>query len=94
MLTKCLAQECASKEVRVNAVLPGPVDTPLLRDAFSSEKEIKEYTKLNPMKKIGTPEDVAEIVLFLASNKVNYVTGGIYSVDGGESTSSLHPRQV
>ncbi len=92
MLTKCLAQQLAQEHVRVNAVLPGPIDTPLLRDSFSTEEEMEEYKNLNPMKKIGTPKDVANVVLFLASDLANYVTGGLYSVDGGESTSSLYSK--
>jgi NAD(P)-dependent dehydrogenase (short-subunit alcohol dehydrogenase family) len=92
MLTKCLAQEYASKGIRVNAVLPGPIDTPLLRKAFASKKEMESYKKLNPMKKIGKPEDVANVVLFLASENAQYVTGGLYSVDGGEGTSSIYSK--
>lgn len=92
MLTKCMAQEYASLGVRVNIVLPGPIDTPLLRKAFKSKKEINEYAKLNPMKKIGKAEDVANVVLFLASEEASYVTGASYSVDGGESSSSLYSK--
>ena len=92
MLTKCMAQEYANEGIRINAVLPGPINTPLLRNAFSSQKELDDYRKLNPMKRIGKPEDVANIVVFLASNEANYVTGGMYSVDGGESTSSLYSK--
>lgn len=92
MLTKCMAQQYASEEIRVNAILPGPIDTPLLRSAFSSQKDIDEYAKLNPMKRIGKPEDVANVAAFLASDEANYVTGGLYSVDGGESSSSLYSK--
>ncbi|MEA2003771.1 MAG: SDR family oxidoreductase [archaeon] len=92
MLTKCMAQEYANGEIRINAILPGPIDTPLLRNAFSSQKELDDYRKLNPMKRIGKPEDVANVAVFLASNEANYVTGGMYSVDGGESTSSLYSK--
>ena len=92
MLTKTLAQRYAETGIRVNAVLPGPIDTPLLRRAFSSEKDLREYSELNPMKRIGRPEDVANVVLFLASEKAHYVNGGLYSVDGGESTSSIYSK--
>ena len=94
MLTKCMAQEYASRGVRVNAILPGPIDTPLLRNAFHTKDEMINYGKLNPMQKIGTPEDVAKVVLFLASKEAKYVTGGMYAVDGGESSSSLHLRTI
>ena len=92
MLTKCLAQQFAEDNIRVNAVLPGPIDTPLLRKSLSTESELEEYKNLNPMRKIGAPKDVANVVLFLASNLAEYVTGGLYSVDGGESTSSLYSK--
>ena len=92
MLTKCMAQEYASEGIRINSILPGPIDTQLLRNAFSSQKELDDYRKLNPMRRIGKPEDVANIAVFLASDEANYVTGGMYSVDGGESTSSLYSK--
>lgn len=90
MLTKCMAQQYAEQKVRVNAVLPGPIDTDMLADAFDTENELEEYATLNPMRRIGEPEDVAEVALFLASDRAHYVTGGMYSVDGGESSSSLY----
>lgn len=92
MFTKCMAQEYAIQGIRVNAILPGPIDTPLLRNALSSQKELNEYTKLNPMRRIGKPEEVANVAVFLASDEASYVTGGLYSVDGGESTSSLYSK--
>lgn len=92
MLTKCMAQKYARQGIRVNAILPGPIDTPLLRNAFSSQKELDEYAKMNPMKRIGKPEEVANVAVFLASDEASYVTGGLYSVDGGESTSSLYTK--
>ncbi len=88
MLTKCMAQKYAKESIRVNAILPGPIDTPLFRNAFSSDEEKEEYRKINPMRKIGKPEDVAAVALFLASDETKFVTGGLYSVDGGESSSS------
>ncbi len=87
MLTKCMAQEYASEGVRVNVILPGPIDTPLLRRVLFSEELIQKYAALNPMGRIGKPEEVANVAAFLASDEASYVTGGIYSVDGGESIS-------
>lgn len=92
MLTKCMAQEHSKEGIRVNAILPGPIDTPMLRGVFSSEEEMKEYAETNPSKKIGKPEDVANVAVFLASDEAQYVTGGLYSVDGGEGTSSVHSK--
>lgn len=92
MLTKCMAQEYARQGIRVNAILPGPIDTPLLRNTLSSQKELDEYAKINPMKRIGKPEEVANVAVFLASDEASFVTGGLYTVDGGESTSSLYSK--
>jgi len=92
MLTKCMAQEYAAGGVRVNVILPGPIDTPLLRRVLSSDEAIHKYAELNPMRKIGKPEDVANVAAFLASDEASYVTGGIYSVDGGESSSSRYSK--
>ncbi len=92
MLTKCWAQEYATLNLRVNAVLPGPIDTPLLRKSLPSEAQLLDYKELNPMKKIGRAEDVANMVAFLASDAASYVTGGLFAVDGGESSSSLYSK--
>ncbi len=83
MLTKCLAKECASSKVRVNAILPGPIDTPMLRGAFDSQEELKEYIKSVPLGRLGRPEEVANVALFLASDEASYITGSTYVVDGG-----------
>ncbi len=93
MLTKCLSQEYAHEGIRTNVILPGPIDTPMLRSYFSSEKEFLDYANLNPMKHVGKPEEVANVAVFLASEEASFVNGGIYSVDGGESSSSLHSNQ-
>ena len=85
MLTKTMALAYAKDGLRVNAVCPGPIMTPLLEKAFSSKKEINDYTKLNPLGRIGMPEDVAKVVAFLASDDASYVTGAAYTADGGES---------
>lgn len=85
MLTKCMVREYGTKGVRINAILPGPIDTPLLRRAFSSDEAIQKCAALNPMGRIGKPEEVANVVAFLASDEASYVTGGIYLVDGGQS---------
>ena len=64
MLTKCLAQEYAEAQIRVNAVLPGPTDTPLLQKSFSSDESAKKSAKKNPLRRFGTPEEVANVVAF------------------------------
>ncbi len=84
MLTRCLAKAYAGM-VRVNAILPGPVDTPMLRNAFASREEMENYLQQNPMKRAAKPEEVAKLALFLASGDAAYITGGQYAIDGGES---------
>lgn len=84
MFTKTIALQYASQGVRVNAVCPGPIDTPMLNNAFPDKDELKEYLEENPMKRAGTPDEVANLVLFLASQENSYITGGTYTIDGGD----------
>lgn len=85
MLTKVAALEFGKYGIRVNCICPGPIDTPLLRKVLS-KNEMETYAKKQTiMKRIGTPEEVAKVALFLASADSSYVTGSAYTVDGGES---------
>ena len=92
MFTKCLAQEYADLGVRVNCVLPGPILTELLEKSFSDENDKNKCGNRIPMRRIGTPNEVANVVGFLASDESSFVTGGIYTVDGGVSTSSIYSK--
>jgi len=92
MLTKCMSQEYATDNVRVNAVLPGAIDTPLLNPYFPTRESLEEHGKKKPFGRIGKPEEVANVALFLASDEASFVTGGLYSVDGGESVSSIYSK--
>jgi len=76
--TKALAQEVAKKNVTVNAVAPGFIRTDMTKDL--DEKELKT---LIPMNRFGEPEEVAEVVGFLASEKASYITGAVINVNGG-----------
>jgi len=76
--TKALAQEVAPKKVTVNAVAPGFIKTDMTADL--DEKELK---KIIPMRRFGKPEEVAELVSFLASEKSAYITGETISINGG-----------
>jgi len=85
-LTKVMALEYARDNIRVNCVCPGPIDTPMFRKSFSTSGEAENYIKKQTIfGRIGKPEEVANVVLFLASDDASYVTGSAYSVDGGES---------
>lgn len=76
--TKALSQEVARRCVTVNAVAPGFVRTDMTKDL--NEKELAE---LVPMKRFGTPEEVADLVSFVASKKASYITGQVISINGG-----------
>lgn len=92
MLTKSMAQEYAAEGIRVNAILPGPIDTPLLKQLLSSEEAMQEYVKLIPLGRIGKPEDVANLTAFLASDEASFITGGLYSIDGGYCYSGKYSK--
>ena len=81
-LTKVLALELAAANVTVNAVAPGATDTPLNKDAYTPEVR-RTYEKRIPLGRIGAPEEVADVVVFLASDGARYVTGQELLVDGG-----------
>jgi 3-oxoacyl-[acyl-carrier protein] reductase/7-alpha-hydroxysteroid dehydrogenase len=79
-MTKSLARELAKDNIRVNAVAPGVTDTDMVANLPEQVRE--GIKKTIPLGRIGTPEDVAEAFLYLASDKASYVTGEILSVDG------------
>jgi len=84
LLTQSLAIELAPKGVRVNAVAPGFIDTPMDREVKESAKGTIGLTlDRTPMKRLGTIEEVASAVLFLASDEASYITGTTLVVDGG-----------
>ena len=85
MFAKAVALQFPEKGLRVNSICPGPIDTPMLHRAFPEKKEYDEFLKKNPMKRAGTPEGVAKLALFLASEDTGYITGGVYTIDGGQS---------
>ena len=83
-LTKTAALEAASANVRVNAVAPGPIDTGML-ERFTGNPERKAALIAGvPLKRMGRPEEVAETILFLASDKAPFITGQIFGIDGGK----------
>ncbi|HET6190167.1 MAG TPA: SDR family NAD(P)-dependent oxidoreductase [Trebonia sp.] len=86
--TKTLAREVATKGITVNAVCPGPTDTPALRKfadgaGQDAEKVISGMVRAVPMKRLGTPEDIGPAVAFFASDAAGFVTGQTLSVSGG-----------
>jgi NAD(P)-dependent dehydrogenase (short-subunit alcohol dehydrogenase family) len=88
MMTRSLAAGHVGKGIRANAVCPGPIETPMLRDSFAQAGDAasarEEYTRMrNPMGRFGTPAEVAAAVLFLLSDEASYLTGVALPVDGG-----------
>jgi NAD(P)-dependent dehydrogenase (short-subunit alcohol dehydrogenase family) len=81
-LTKSAAVEYATKKIRVNSIGPGYIDTPLLTNTLDQET-IDAVANLHPMGRLGQASEVAELALFLNSNKASFITGAYYNVDGG-----------
>jgi 3alpha(or 20beta)-hydroxysteroid dehydrogenase len=82
-MTKAAALELASRKIRVNSVHPGPIDTEML--AVRTPEENEKRMRMVPMKRMGTAEEVAKLVLFLLSDDSGYITGAEVSIDGGVS---------
>jgi len=80
-LTKCLAYEWAKNNVRVNAIAPGYVETPLLKEA--SQDYLDQWASMNVQKRIADPEEMKGVAVFLASRAASYITGHVLVADGG-----------
>lgn len=83
-LTKAIAKEVATKGVIVNAVTPAVIDTDILKQV--SDEHIAYMTSRIPMGRVGQPEEVAELVRFLCSNRVTFSTGAVFDISGGRAT--------
>lgn len=82
-LTKALAHEYARYGIRVNSVSPGFVETPLTEDSMKNERFMQVIEKKTTMRRFGKPEEIANVIAFLASDEASYVTGSDLLVDGG-----------
>lgn len=87
-LSRCAALELGRSGIRVNTVLPGPVDTPML-----GARDTGAIGALVPLGRVGRPEEVAAVVVFLASDASSFLTGAEISVDGGMSAGTFTPRE-
>lgn len=88
-LTQCLGRDHAHQNIRVNAVCPNEVDTPMLRTGFAArgldpERAIETLSASVPLGRIATPEDIADVVLFLASDQARYLCGALVEAHGGK----------
>jgi NAD(P)-dependent dehydrogenase (short-subunit alcohol dehydrogenase family) len=94
-LSRELGVEFADRGIRVNALCPGPVNTPLLKELFAKDPERAAKRLVHiPMGRFGEPEEIAKAALFLASDDSSFVTASSFLVDGGLSAAYLTPIQA
>ena len=82
-LTKAASLALAPYNIRVNAVGPGSIDTEMMANVNNNEEAMKTVMSRTPLKRVGTPREIADVVAFLASDKASYITGETIYVDGG-----------
>jgi NAD(P)-dependent dehydrogenase (short-subunit alcohol dehydrogenase family) len=86
-LMQTAALEFASDNIRVNAIAPASIDTPAMRASYARQGDAERARQANmsrhPIARIGTPEEVAELALFLVSGRAGWITGSVYPIDGG-----------
>lgn len=91
-LTQCMGMDHAHQNIRINAVAPNEVNTPMLRTGFikrgfDPDTAVAELGKTVPLGRIAEPEDIADVVLFLASDAARYLCGSVVEVNGGKAVS-------
>ena len=85
MITRCAADELGAHGIRVNAVMPGLVDTELASLLVTTDASVEEYKRLMPVSRIGTTADIGRLVAFLASDDASWITGQCVPADGGHT---------
>lgn len=88
LLMKSMAQELSDKKIRVNSVAPGAIRTPINRESWEDDAEMKELLELIPYGRIGEPDDIGRAVAWLVSDEADYIVGTSIVIDGG---MSLYP---
>ena len=87
-LTTTAAAQYTPQGIRINCIAPGPVDTPQMRGSTASAEGFQASEQAHPMGRVGRPEEIANAILFLASDEASYVSGTTFIVDGGQRASS------
>ena len=82
-MTKATALEYAEENIRVNAVCPAVIETPMADRAFDTEKKLKNAIAMHPLGRLGTAKEVANAICWLASDEASFVTGTALAIDGG-----------
>ena len=90
--TQCLGRDHAHQNIRVNAVCPNEVNTPMIRSGFSirgldPDKAVEELSETVPLGRIAEPDDISDVILFLASDEARYMCGSLVEVNGGKPVS-------
>jgi glucose 1-dehydrogenase len=83
LLMKSIAQELAPQRIRVNSICPGAIRTPINTSAWDTPEALRSLLTLIPYQRIGEPEDIGRVAVFLASDQSDYITGASIFVDGG-----------
>jgi NAD(P)-dependent dehydrogenase (short-subunit alcohol dehydrogenase family) len=89
-MTRCMATDLGRHGIRVNAVAPGPVDTPMVK-AIYTPADYAAYNARIPLARFAEPAEIADAVLFLASDRASFITGQTLAVDGGFSSAGIMP---
>ena len=82
-LTTTAAAEYTRLGIRANVIAPGSVDTPQFRGSTASSEVVQERASQHPMGRVGTPDEIASVIVFLASDEASYVSGSLFVADGG-----------
>jgi meso-butanediol dehydrogenase/(S,S)-butanediol dehydrogenase/diacetyl reductase len=90
-LTRVVAVEYAQDNIRCNCVCPGAIHTPALQPLLDNPRFLEGFRKAIPLGRLGRPEDIANVVMFLASDLASFVTGAAFVADGGQTAKTGSP---